>query len=187
MPPGLEASQQHSSTMDYLLGIVVLLCGAVQQTRGLEPKHNVPRLKLSYKGKPILRLTPGYTEPCWCVAGAFILLRLVQYFIFSCPWVLFSTHSFVIMLSTLFFLYFCKSFPCLIQCLSLLVTTQHTVFLSLPLTPSLLTCICLFLRTALFFFINRLVPYAEEGRLPQVKCIYWLLYCPPFAGTVQPS
>lgn len=49
MPPGLEASQQHSSTMDYLLGIVVLLCGAVQQTRGLEPKHNVPRLKLSYK------------------------------------------------------------------------------------------------------------------------------------------
>lgn len=51
MPPGLEASQQHStnSTMDYLLGIVVLLCGAVQPTRGVEPKHNVPRLRLSYK------------------------------------------------------------------------------------------------------------------------------------------
>lgn len=49
MPPGLEASQQHSSTMDYLFGIVVLLCGAVQPGRGVEPKHNVPRLKLSYK------------------------------------------------------------------------------------------------------------------------------------------
>lgn len=35
--------------MDYLLGIVVLLCGAVQPGRGVEPKHNVPRLKLSYK------------------------------------------------------------------------------------------------------------------------------------------
>lgn len=35
--------------MDYLFGIVVLLCGAVQPGRGVEPKHNVPRLKLSYK------------------------------------------------------------------------------------------------------------------------------------------
>ncbi|KAF6725013.1 Semaphorin-3aa [Oryzias melastigma] len=35
--------------MDYLFGIVVLLCGAVQLGRGAEPKHNVPRLKLSYK------------------------------------------------------------------------------------------------------------------------------------------
>ncbi|KAM4569787.1 semaphorin-3aa [Odontesthes bonariensis] len=35
--------------MDYLLGIVVLLCGAVQPGRGVEPMHNVPRLKLSYK------------------------------------------------------------------------------------------------------------------------------------------
>ncbi|XP_068162800.1 semaphorin-3aa isoform X2 [Antennarius striatus] len=35
--------------MDYLFGIVVLLCGMVQQGRGVEPKHNVPRLKLSYK------------------------------------------------------------------------------------------------------------------------------------------
>ncbi|KAM6962230.1 semaphorin-3aa [Tautogolabrus adspersus] len=35
--------------MDYLFGIVVLLCGAVQPGRGDEPKHNVPRLKLSYK------------------------------------------------------------------------------------------------------------------------------------------
>uniref|UniRef100_A0A673BKY5 Semaphorin-3A-like n=1 Tax=Sphaeramia orbicularis TaxID=375764 RepID=A0A673BKY5_9TELE len=35
--------------MDYLLGIVVLLCGVVQLGRGVEPKHNVPRLKLSYK------------------------------------------------------------------------------------------------------------------------------------------
>uniref|UniRef100_UPI0037E8E32B semaphorin-3aa isoform X2 n=1 Tax=Semicossyphus pulcher TaxID=241346 RepID=UPI0037E8E32B len=35
--------------MDYLFGIVVLLCGAVQPARGDEPKHNVPRLKLSYK------------------------------------------------------------------------------------------------------------------------------------------
>ncbi|TKS90817.1 Semaphorin-3aa Semaphorin-1A [Collichthys lucidus] len=35
--------------MDYLFGIVVLLCGAVQPGRGAEPKHNVPRLKLSYK------------------------------------------------------------------------------------------------------------------------------------------
>uniref|UniRef100_A0A3B4TDA0 Sema domain, immunoglobulin domain (Ig), short basic domain, secreted, (semaphorin) 3Aa n=1 Tax=Seriola dumerili TaxID=41447 RepID=A0A3B4TDA0_SERDU len=35
--------------MDYLFGIVVLLCGAVQLGRGVEPKHNVPRLKLSYK------------------------------------------------------------------------------------------------------------------------------------------
>uniref|UniRef100_A0A3P8QZU4 Uncharacterized protein n=1 Tax=Astatotilapia calliptera TaxID=8154 RepID=A0A3P8QZU4_ASTCA len=35
--------------MEYLLGIVVLLCGAVQPGRGVNPKHNVPRLKLSYK------------------------------------------------------------------------------------------------------------------------------------------
>lgn len=35
--------------MDYLLGIVVLLCGAVQPLRALEPKHTVPRLKLSFK------------------------------------------------------------------------------------------------------------------------------------------
>ncbi|XP_054656931.1 semaphorin-3aa [Dunckerocampus dactyliophorus] len=35
--------------MDYLFGFVVLLCGAVQPGVGLEPKHNVPRLKLSYK------------------------------------------------------------------------------------------------------------------------------------------
>ncbi|RVE56737.1 hypothetical protein OJAV_G00223890 [Oryzias javanicus] len=35
--------------MDYLFGIVVLLCGAAQPGRGAEPKHNVPRLKLSYK------------------------------------------------------------------------------------------------------------------------------------------
>ncbi|XP_061663906.1 semaphorin-3aa isoform X1 [Syngnathoides biaculeatus] len=35
--------------MDYLFGFVVLLCGAVQPGSGLEPKHNVPRLKLSYK------------------------------------------------------------------------------------------------------------------------------------------
>ncbi|KAK5848884.1 hypothetical protein PBY51_008571 [Eleginops maclovinus] len=35
--------------MDYLFGIVVLLCGAVQPGRGGEPKHNVPRLRLSYK------------------------------------------------------------------------------------------------------------------------------------------
>ncbi|KAM3587600.1 uncharacterized protein V6R79_009877 [Siganus canaliculatus] len=35
--------------MDYLFGIVVLLCGVVQPGRGAEPKHNVPRLKLSYK------------------------------------------------------------------------------------------------------------------------------------------
>lgn len=66
MPPGLEASQQHSSTMDYLFGIVVLLCGAVQPGRGVEPKHNVPRLKLSYKGKPILSSpppAPGYLGP----------------------------------------------------------------------------------------------------------------------------
>ncbi|KAF7229213.1 semaphorin-3aa [Nothobranchius furzeri] len=35
--------------MDYLLGTVVLLCIAVQLGRGVEPKHNVPRLKLSYK------------------------------------------------------------------------------------------------------------------------------------------
>lgn len=41
--------------MDYLFGIVVLLCGAVQPGRGAEPKHNVPRLKLSYKGKPTLQ------------------------------------------------------------------------------------------------------------------------------------
>lgn len=53
MPPGLAgASQQHSTgtgTMDYLLGMVVLLCGAVQPLRALEPKHTVPRLKLSFK------------------------------------------------------------------------------------------------------------------------------------------
>ncbi|XP_077449934.1 semaphorin-3aa [Stigmatopora argus] len=35
--------------MDYLFGLVVLICGAVHPGRGLEPKHNVPRLKLSYK------------------------------------------------------------------------------------------------------------------------------------------
>uniref|UniRef100_A0A8C7ZQ79 Sema domain, immunoglobulin domain (Ig), short basic domain, secreted, (semaphorin) 3Aa n=1 Tax=Oryzias sinensis TaxID=183150 RepID=A0A8C7ZQ79_9TELE len=35
--------------MDYLFGIVVLLCGAAQPGRGAEPKHNVPRLKLSFK------------------------------------------------------------------------------------------------------------------------------------------
>ncbi|XP_055009649.1 semaphorin-3aa isoform X2 [Boleophthalmus pectinirostris] len=35
--------------MDYLLGIVVLLCSAVQPLRALEPKHTVPRLKLSFK------------------------------------------------------------------------------------------------------------------------------------------
>ncbi|XP_054480266.1 semaphorin-3aa isoform X2 [Anoplopoma fimbria] len=35
--------------MDYLFGILVLLCGAVQPGRGVEPKHNVPRLKLSFK------------------------------------------------------------------------------------------------------------------------------------------
>lgn len=38
--------------MDYLFGIVVLLCAVVQAGRGAKPKHNVPRLKLSYKGKP---------------------------------------------------------------------------------------------------------------------------------------
>lgn len=61
-PTGLEASWQHLSAMDYLFGIVVLLCGALQPGRGVEPKHNVPRLKLSYKGKPSLHstLTPGY-------------------------------------------------------------------------------------------------------------------------------
>lgn len=37
--------------MDYLFGIVVLLCSVVQAGRGAKPKHNVPRLKLSYKGK----------------------------------------------------------------------------------------------------------------------------------------
>lgn len=56
LPPGLEAGRQRSSTMDYLFGIVVLLCGAVQPGRGAEPRHNVPRLKLSYKGKPTLPL-----------------------------------------------------------------------------------------------------------------------------------
>ncbi|XP_077400040.1 semaphorin-3aa isoform X2 [Vanacampus margaritifer] len=35
--------------MDYLFGFVVLLCAAMQPGSGLEPKHNVPRLKLSYK------------------------------------------------------------------------------------------------------------------------------------------
>lgn len=45
--PGAEAG-----AMDYLFGIVVLLCGVVQAGRGAKPKHNVPRLKLSYKGKP---------------------------------------------------------------------------------------------------------------------------------------
>eukprot|EP00066_Takifugu_rubripes_P022383 XP_011611649.1 PREDICTED: semaphorin-3aa-like [Takifugu rubripes] len=35
--------------MDYLFGVVVLLCGVVQAGRGAKPKHNVPRLKLSYK------------------------------------------------------------------------------------------------------------------------------------------
>ncbi|XP_077357527.1 semaphorin-3aa isoform X2 [Festucalex cinctus] len=35
--------------MDYLFGVVVLLSWAVQPGSGLEPKHNVPRLKLSYK------------------------------------------------------------------------------------------------------------------------------------------
>uniref|UniRef100_A0AAQ4PU67 Sema domain, immunoglobulin domain (Ig), short basic domain, secreted, (semaphorin) 3Aa n=1 Tax=Gasterosteus aculeatus aculeatus TaxID=481459 RepID=A0AAQ4PU67_GASAC len=35
--------------MDYLFGIVMLLCGALQPGRGAEPKPNVPRLKLSYK------------------------------------------------------------------------------------------------------------------------------------------
>lgn len=57
VPPGLEARQQQlSSTMDYLFGIVVLLCGAVHVGRGGEPRHNVPRLKLSFKGKPDLSL-----------------------------------------------------------------------------------------------------------------------------------
>ncbi|KAM8883600.1 semaphorin-3aa isoform 1-T1 [Synchiropus picturatus] len=35
--------------MDYLLGVVVLLCGVVLPGRAMEAKHNVPRLKLSYK------------------------------------------------------------------------------------------------------------------------------------------
>ncbi|MEQ2247492.1 Semaphorin-3aa, partial [Ilyodon furcidens] len=35
--------------MDYLLGTVVLLCFVVQPGRGVDPKHNVPRLKLSFK------------------------------------------------------------------------------------------------------------------------------------------
>ncbi|KAI3366727.1 hypothetical protein L3Q82_009398 [Scortum barcoo] len=42
--------------MDYLFGIVVLLCGAVQPGRGSEPKHNVPRLKLSYKQGAVTQL-----------------------------------------------------------------------------------------------------------------------------------
>lgn len=54
--------------MDYLFGILVLLCGAVQPVRSADPKHNVPRLKLSYKGKATLHsaLTPGYVGQLWC-------------------------------------------------------------------------------------------------------------------------
>lgn len=48
--------------MDYLFGIVVLLCGVVQAGRGAKPKHNVPRLKLSYKGKPPYPSQP-HTHP----------------------------------------------------------------------------------------------------------------------------
>ncbi|XP_043964235.1 semaphorin-3aa isoform X2 [Gambusia affinis] len=35
--------------MDYLLRTVVLLCFTLQPGRGADPKHNVPRLKLSFK------------------------------------------------------------------------------------------------------------------------------------------
>lgn len=47
------AGGQRSSTMDYLVGIFLLLCGVALPGR-VAPQHtkeNVPRLKLSYKGK----------------------------------------------------------------------------------------------------------------------------------------
>ncbi len=47
------AGGQRSSTMDYLVGIFLLLCGVALPGR-VAPQHtkeSVPRLKLSYKGK----------------------------------------------------------------------------------------------------------------------------------------
>ena len=39
--------------MDYLIGIVLLLCGATlpERVAPQQAKRNVPRLRLSYKGK----------------------------------------------------------------------------------------------------------------------------------------
>lgn len=90
--------------MDYLFGIVVLLCGVVQAGRGAKPKHNVPRLKLSYKGKT----PPEHPPPrlwdmqscggafkaacpaCFCLRLLFYALLFMHSFLFG---VFFSLSS----------------------------------------------------------------------------------------------
>lgn len=88
--------------MDYLFGVVVLLCGVVQAGRGAKPRHNVPRLKLSYKGKP----PPG---PDSGTHGAALLpvqpvscLRLLFY-------ALLFMHSFLFGVCFFPLFYFCES------------------------------------------------------------------------------
>lgn len=75
--PGAEAGRHCTGAMDYLFGIVVLLCGVVQAGRGAKPKHNVPRLKLSYKGKPPAS-TPRKTEQRCCFQSSLSSLFLAS-------------------------------------------------------------------------------------------------------------
>ena len=51
------AGEQPSSTMDYLIGIVLLLCGLTlpERVAPQQAKRNVPRLRLSYNGKFAIR------------------------------------------------------------------------------------------------------------------------------------
>lgn len=56
------AGDRRSSTMDYLLGVVVLLGMAALPGRVAlqNPKRNVPRLRLSYKGEFLVNLMCVY-------------------------------------------------------------------------------------------------------------------------------
>jgi len=169
----------------------MLLCGAVQPGRGVEPKHNVPRLKLSYKGKPILQspLSPEYIWDrgcCWCfecsLSSLFCYARGCSFMLFfSCILFLTLNIPFFSLLFTWIFSSLCVS---LFHSFSLLVSTQHlTLWLPvfIPLSPvnSLLPSHSppsVSQNPVFFLQIVRLVPYAQEMLLPGVKCIYWPLY-----------
>lgn len=133
--------------MDYLFGIVVLLCGVVQAGRGAKPKHNVPRLKLSYKGKPPAP-SPGHTEQRWCFQSSLSSLFLAS----GCSFML----SFSCTLSCLECLFFLSSIsvnlflPVSLIHSSILVSKQH---LTLCLTSFIPLCRALssVLQNSLFF------------------------------------
>lgn len=154
----------------------MLLCGAVQPGRGVEPKHNVPRLKLSYKGKPILRspLTPGYMGPRLLLV---LLACLVYSLARGCSFML-SLSSILSYVEYPFFLfYFCESIFS-VSLIHSLVSTQHLTVLnllysSLPLTHSFLLTLRIHYssyKSSDWFHMLR------KGSCLGVKCIYWPLY-----------